>query len=342
MRADAMKTNVTLPEENQEPGPPGEPAAGRTEKAVRVDVPKKGQNGTPFQTARSRDKRLKLLLWGDSGAGKTTLALKFSKPVVIDLEGGADLYGNTFDFDVLRASTADEAMEAARWLLTHEHGYRTLVIDPITVYWDALQKKWSTIFLRRNKGSKGYKFEFYDLQPRDWMTIKAEFKDFVRTLIALDMNVIVTARQKVQYADSGFMKAIGTTFDGEKSLPYLFDTIVRLYRNEKGQFLGECLKDRSNKLPAGEFAISYTRFEELFGKKALARKARPTVFATHEQKRQVREHIAHFGMSPEQVTRRLAAYDADSLDELTEENARVIIGKFESATASKDGATQSA
>lgn len=40
-------------------------------------------------------------------------------------------------------------------------------------------------------------------------------------------------------------------------------------------------------------------------------------------------------MTPEQVTRRLAAYDADSLDELTEENARVIIGKFESALASK-------
>ena len=34
------------------------------------------------------------------------------------------------------------------------------------------------------------------------------------------MNVIITARQKTQYADSGFMRAIGETFDGEKSLPY--------------------------------------------------------------------------------------------------------------------------
>ncbi len=306
-----------------------------------MDFSKKGQDGSPFQKARSLEKRLKLFLWGDSGVGKTTLSLQFPKPVVIDLEGGADLYGESFDFDVLRASTADEVMEAVQWLLTHPHAYRTLVIDPITVYWDALQKKWSDVFLRRNKGSKGYKFEFYDLQPRDWMTVKAEFKDLIRKLIALDMNVIVTARQKVQYADGAFMKAIGETFDGEKSLPYLFDTIVRLYRDEKGQFLGECLKDRSNKLPTGAFEVSYARFEELFGKKALARKARPTAFATDDQKRQIRDYIARFGLSPEQVTKRLAAYDADSLDELTEENARVIIGKFESALAAKGGAATS-
>jgi hypothetical protein len=347
-----MKTNVTLPADDlpagapaqaaaQGAGPPESPPAATPEKAIHVDFAKKGQDGSPFQKARSLEKRLKLFLWGDSGVGKTTLSLQFPKPVVIDLEGGADLYGEAFDFDVLRASTADEVMEAVQWLLTRPHAYRTLVIDPITVYWDALQKKWSDVFLRRNKGSKGYKFEFYDLQPRDWMTVKAEFKDLIRKLIALDMNVIVTARQKVQYADGAFMKAIGETFDGEKSLPYLFDTIVRLYRDEKGRFLGECLKDRSNKLPAGAFEVSYARFEELFGKKALARKARPTAFATDEQKRQIRDSIARFGLSPEQVTKRLAAYGAESLDDLTEENARVIISKFESALAAKGGAANS-
>jgi len=342
-----MKTNVTLPDEPQAAPTAQEVealesvAAANQEKPIHVDFSKKERAGSPFQKARSLDRRLKLFLWGDSGVGKTTLSLQFPKPVVIDLEGGTDLYGESFDFDVLRASTADEVMGAVEWLLTHPHPYRTLVIDPITVYWDALQKKWSDIFLRRNKGSKGYKFEFYDLQPRDWMTVKAEFKDLIRKLIALDMNVIVTARQKVQYADGAFMKAIGETFDGEKSLPYLFDTIVRLYRDDKGRFLGECLKDRSNRLPPGEFECSFARLEEIFGKKTLARKARPTLFATEEQKRQIREQIALFGITPEQVARRLAAYGAESLDELTEENARIILAKFRSASASKGGATTS-
>ena len=336
-----MKTNVTLPDEARRAGSPANAVAEPSPPAAEAGKPgcnsAQGQDGSPFHRARSLEKRLKLLLWGDSGVGKTTLALQFPKPVVIDLEGGADLYGEAFDFDVLRASTPDEVMDAVEWLLTHPHGYRTLVIDPITVYWDALQKKWSDIFLKRNKGTKGHKFEFYDLQPRDWMTVKAEFKDLVRKLIALDMNVIVTARQKVQYADGAFMRAIGETFDGEKSLPYLFDTIVRLYRDDKGRFLGECLKDRANKLPLGEFEVSYARFEALFGKKALARKARPTPMASDEQHRQIREHIARFGLSPSQVAMALSAYGAEGLDDLTEDSARVILAKFESALASRRG-----
>jgi len=297
--------------------------------------------GSPFQKAKTLGKRLKLFLWGDSGTGKTTLALQFPRPAVIDLEGGADLYGDNFGFDVLRASTADEVMEAVQWLLTHAHPYRTLVIDPITIYWDSLQKKWSDIFLRRNKGTKGHKFEYYDLQPRDWMTVKAELKDFIRKLIALDMNVIVTARQKVQYGDSGFMQAIGETFDGEKSLPYLFDTIVRLYRDEKGRFMGQCLKDRANKLPSDAFECSYALFEERFGKETLERQAQPVALATEEQKQQIREYIVRFDMPPEKVSQRLASYGADDLDELTEDNARAILHKLQTAFANRGEAHSS-
>ena len=247
----------------------------RPSKAAQA-VSAQGQvRGSPFQKAQSLEKRIKLFLWGDSGSGKTTLSVQFPKPAVIDMEGGTDLYGDSFDFDVMRTTSPDKVMRIIDWLRTHEHAYRTLVIDPVTIYWDAVQRKYSDIFLRRNKGSKGHKFEFYDFQPRDWMVIKAEFKEFIRKLISLDMNVIVTARQKVRYADGKFMKVSGETFDGEKSLPYLFDTIVRLYRDNKGHFLGECLKDRSNKLPTGEFEVSYALFEQLFGKETLERKSRP-------------------------------------------------------------------
>jgi hypothetical protein len=64
--------------------------------------------------------------------------------------------------------------------------------------------------------------------------------------------------------------------------------------------------------------------------------------ATDEQKRQIREHVGRFEMTPEQVARRLAAYGAESLDDLTEENAQVIIRKFESALANRGEATTSA
>jgi hypothetical protein len=328
-----MKTDVKLPEEGIQAAktPESRPSAQSSKQK-----PDNRQRNSPFQRAGTRNKRLKLFLWGDSGVGKTTLALQFCKPVVIDLEGGTELYGEAFGFDVLHASTADEVMEAVDWLLKNRHDYRTLIIDPITIYWDALQKKWSDIFLRRNKGSKGYRHEFYDLQPKDWMTIKAEFKEFIRTLIALDMNVVVIAREKTKYKQGSFMTAIGETFDGEKSLPYLFDTIVRLYKDDQGRHMGRCLKDRSNKLPRADFECSYQIFENLFGKDNLSRQAQPIEYATEEQKAKISNYIKEFSMTPAQVSKRLATYDADNLDTLTKENADLIINKLKQAMATKN------
>jgi len=232
---------------------------------------------TPFQEADPIDRHLKLFLWGDSGVGKTVLSLQFPRPVVLDLEGGTDHYGERFSFDRLRTTSAAETMAAVDWPRENDHQYETLVIDPITVYWESLQHKWSEIFLNRNRQSRGYKFEYYDLQMKDWLTIKAELKEFIRKLIALNMNVIVTARQKVQYAEGG-LRPIGDTFDGEKSLPYLFDTIVRLHRDEKGRFQAQCLKDRSGKLPLEPFPTSYSLFEKCFGLGKGANCAQPESF----------------------------------------------------------------
>ena len=290
----------------------------------------------PFLPATSTQRRLKLLLWGDSGSGKTTLALQFPAPAVIDLEGGTDHYGDAFQFDVLRVTTAEEITAAVDWLLVHPHEYRTLVIDPITVFWDALQRKWSDIYLRRKKGSKGHRLEYYDLQPRDWMAIKADFKEFVRKLIQLDMNVVATARQKTLYADHGFMRSVGETFDGEKSLPYVFDSILRLYRDENGRFMAENLKDRSNKLPQGQFTVSYEVLEQCLGSDALAREAKPLQLATSAQISAIQQHIATSSMDPATVHQRLAAYGANSVEGLTENNADLILAKLAGASSGFD------
>jgi len=69
----------------------------------------------------------------------------------------------------------------------------------------------------------------------------------------------------------------------------------------------------------------------------LARKATPLVLATDEQKQAIAAAIEQFGMTPDQVARRLAAYGADSLDALTKENAELILKKFQAAAAKEPG-----
>jgi hypothetical protein len=243
----------------------GDRGAGRGERsptaAPRPTATQEPQ--TPFTIARNLAKRLKLLLWGETGSGKTTLALQFRKPVVIDLEGGCDLYGGRYTFSVLRTTSCEEVMLAVDWLGANSHPYETLIIDPMTIYWEGLQRKWSDIFLHRNRGSKGHRHEFYDFQPKDWMPLKAEWKELVRKLIALDMHVVVTARAKPQYADQGFMRQTGTTFDAEKSLPYLFDIVLHQYRDESGNFLARVVKDRTGQLPTEPFEPNIKIFEQL-------------------------------------------------------------------------------
>lgn len=202
---------------------------------------------SPFQKASLYHKRLKILAWGESGVGKTLFALKFPQAVVIDMENGTDHYGE-LGFDVMKTTSWDEALKAVRWLATNDHEYRTLVIDPLTIYWQSLQRKWSDIFLKRRAGTAGHKIEFYDFQVRDWMTIKADFQVLINLLIEMDMNVVVTCRAKKEYADGNHTQVIGSTYDCEKNTEYPFDIILRLYRREE-KYMVLTQEDRTRQLP---------------------------------------------------------------------------------------------
>lgn len=291
---------------------------------------------SPFDKAKSKDKRVKLFLWGPSGCGKTTLSLQFPRPVVIDCERGTELYGDHFDFDVKNTTDPDEIEKSVKWLMTNDHEYRTLIIDPVTIYWESLQKKWSDIMLRRNKKSSGYKHEFYDLQVKDWMQIKSAFKALMRDLINLDMNVIVTAREKTKYKEGSFMVAIGDTFDGEKSLPYLFDTIVHMYVSENGNFMGKCMKDRSNKLPKDEFKCGYSAFEKAFGKQTLSKKAKKIEYVSDEVANEIFKVAKQVGISEKKLDAGVRKFDADTVRLLKKCDADYVLKKlYEQAKKTK-------
>jgi hypothetical protein len=236
----------------------------------------------------------------------------------------------------MKVTSPDAVTSAVDWLLANPTDYRTFALDPITLYWDWLQRKWSEIFLKRNKQSKGYRFEFYDFQPRDWMTIKSELKDLLRKLVALDLNVVVTARSKTQYADGAFMQAVGKTFDCERSLPYIFDVVLRLYRDDKGRFLAQVEKDRTNKLPKTPFECSYDVFVNAFGEDALTRAATLPTPPTDEQRKRLRELINALGINQNQMNTVCEEYGAVGIHELTAESTALLIARFETALAKKN------
>lgn len=217
----------------------------------------------PFKKSEEIKERLKLFLYGDTGTGKTFLSLQFPNPVVIDLEKGTAAYGKTFNFEVLQATSLREIQEALNFLSTEKHEYKTLVIDPITMMYELLQDKWMNIFLERNKKSAGNKQDFYIFQPSDWKTIKDDWKNFIRKILALDMNIICIARQKPLYADGEFMKVIGDTYDVDRATAYYFDTVIQLKRAGEKR-LACVIKDRNNKIGVNTFECQYSVFEKAY------------------------------------------------------------------------------
>lgn len=293
---------------------------------------------SPFQRASSIEPKLKAFIWGGSGVGKTILALQFPKPVMIDMESGSSLYGKSFKFDVLSTTDPDQVIEAVRGLKHDKHPYKTLILDPITIFWEALQKKWSDIYLKRLTGTKAHKHEYYDMQPGDWGTIKGEYKELIQDLLAIDMNVIVIAREKTNYKDGEFMKVAGVTFDAEKHTDYAFDTVLRLFV-EGGKYFMMKQKDRSNRLPDDPIPTSYKKLEELFGKEVLDRKVEPVVYAKKAQKDQITKLCAELKIPSTTLNDRLKNCGATCLNDLSEKNATEFIAKLLAVKAAAKKAT---
>jgi hypothetical protein len=145
-------------------------------------------------------------------------------------------------------------------------------MDDATTYWDQVQIKWSDLFLMRLPRSKGHHAEFYTFQPSDWIHPKREQKALIQRLIALDLNVVIIARAKKEYAgatgDSDFMKVIGEIFAGERNLVYEFDYILRVSHEGDKRFATV----NKQRVPAGckplperfEFAIDEQGNSTLF------------------------------------------------------------------------------
>src|ERR1700749_274250 len=92
------------------------------------------------------EKRLKALFYGAAGAGKTTAAISFPKPYLIDTEKGAenDQYVKALKKSggvIFQTSAFEELITEVTALLTEKHEYKTLIIDPLTILYNDLLDK---------------------------------------------------------------------------------------------------------------------------------------------------------------------------------------------------------
>lgn len=227
------------------------------------------------------EKRLKALFYGPAGIGKTTAAIQFPKPYLIDTEKGAE---NTQYAKLLAKSGGayfptsdfDEMIAEVRSLLSETHDYQTLVIDPLTVVYNDLLEK-----AERKVGS-----EF----GRHYGEANKSMKHLLNLLLRLDMNVIITSHAKNEYGPG--LVVIGQTFDCYKKLDYLFDLVFEIQKRGKER-IGVVRKTRVEGFPEQDtFPFCYDEIAERYGRAMLERAAKPQQLATDSQIEEIEALLA--------------------------------------------------
>jgi hypothetical protein len=183
---------------------------------------------SPFTKATETRRRLKVLIYGPPKVGKTLMALGLPKPVVIDLEHGTDAYADRREFDVLHTISTAEVKAAVEWLGANRGQYETVIVDPITVWWEALQSTRYELGERKAMAAKRPS-DNIDLAFADWNKIKLAWNTACARIVNSGYHFVAIARQADEYAGEGLnLKKVGVKPAGDKGAPYWFDTIVRI------------------------------------------------------------------------------------------------------------------
>ena len=129
-----------------------------------------------------KERPLRLLIYGEAGAGKTTLIGTAPKPIlVIDFEAGADIiFAGQDGVDILPIYERKDLKEALLWLRTQKQ-YKTIAFDGFSIY---AQQVLREILDSRNKETA----TFYE-----WNLLISHLKEVVLGLIKPTSCTIFTS-----------------------------------------------------------------------------------------------------------------------------------------------------
>lgn len=267
----------------------------------------------------SIQKRLKALFYGSAGVGKTTAAISFPKPYLIDTEKGAtnDQYIKLLQKTggvIFQTTDFEELVIEVKSLLTEKHEYKTLIIDPLTMLYNDL--------LDKSAIKNGTDF------GRHYNDANKQMKHLFNLLLRLDMNVIVTSHAKNEYGQG--MAVLGQTFDCYKKLDYLFDLVFEIQKRGNDR-IGFIKKSRIETFPDGEaFHFSYDEIAKRYGKEILEKDAVSEKLASREQIGRLKMLIDLYKEPDEIVQKWLDKANAATLDEINEDIILKLINHMES------------
>lgn len=208
-----------------------------------------------FKPACKKQQKLRLLLEGASGSGKTYSALLIAKAMgkkiaVIDTEkGSASLYDKLVDFDTCEITppfTPEKYIAAIKE--AEQNNYDVLIIDSITHEWSG---KGGCLDLQSNLGGR----------YQDWAKVTPRHNAFIDAILQSNLHIIATARTKTDYEmteNNGKKKVekVGLKTEQRDGLDFEFTLVFRINENH----VASATKDRTSLFNGKEAVI-----DESFG-----------------------------------------------------------------------------
>lgn len=242
--------------------------------------------------ATMEDAKIKCMVWGDSGTGKSRFGLSAPKPLVIDTEDSTSLYSSEFDFLVGKIDATKKEQRNAIMLTTTiieeiEKGeyteVKTLVVDCWT---DILEEIESVSATQYEKQLGKTIIELNAVQKTKWYAFRRNnIRRMIDRLKALPLNLILVCRSKDVWGQvQGKMQPIGKTYDAHELTEWLMDVVIKLDKKGK-DITATVTKSRIGDLAETiEVTKGYQSIIEAVGKKTTTTKT-----ATKDEKEKINE-----------------------------------------------------
>jgi len=157
---------------------------------------------------------VKVLVYGQAGAGKTTLIKTLPNPVILSAEGGL-LSIRDADLPFIEISSIADLREAYSWLVDNAKDFSSVAVDSISEIAEV-------VLNAEKKVAK---------DPRQaYGAMQEQMTDLIRAFRDLPMHVLVTAKLEKMQDEMGRM-LYAPSMPGNKigpQLPYFFDEVLAM------------------------------------------------------------------------------------------------------------------